>query len=244
MNFDFWGLGLQALNAVILIWLLSRVFWRPVSAAIARRQAAAQALLGDAKATQDKADAALAELTAARAGIAAERAKVLAEANDAALAIKADAQSEAHTQAEAIMASARSDMAREADTARAAMTAQAGELAVDIARKLLGALPDEAIQAAFLQKLTDAIGALPPQDRAALVGAKGIDLMCPADPNADTKTEITKAVQQALGDAVDLNFVTDPALIAGYELHCDHFVLHNSWRSDLAAVLKELRHAD
>ncbi|KEO55540.1 ATP synthase F0 subunit B [Thioclava indica] len=244
MNFDFWGLGLQALNAVILIWLLSRVFWRPVAAAITRRQAAAQTLLGDAKATQDKADAALAELTAARAGIAAERDKVLAEAKDAALAIKADAQSEAHAQAETIMAAARSDMAREADTARETMNAQAGELAVDIARKLLGELPGEAVQAAFLQKLTDAIGDLPAQDRAALVAAKRVDLMCPADPSADAKTEITSAVQQALGEAVVLNFVTDPALIAGYELRSDHFVLHNSWQADLAAILKEMRHAD
>jgi F-type H+-transporting ATPase subunit b len=244
MTFDFWGLGLQALNAVILIWLLSRVFWRPVAAAIARRRAAAQTLLGDAKATQGKADAALAELTAARAGIAAERDKVLAEAKDAALAIKADAQSEAHAQAEAIMAAARNDMAREADTARAAMTAQAGELAVDIARKLLGELPGEAVQTAFLQKLTVAIAALPSQDRAALVGAKGVDLICPTDPSADAKTEITSAVQQALGAAVVLNFVTDPALIAGYELHSDHFVLHNSWQADLAAILKELCHAD
>ena len=43
MTIDFWGLGLQAVNVLILVWLLSRVFWRPVAAAIAKRQETAGA---------------------------------------------------------------------------------------------------------------------------------------------------------------------------------------------------------
>ena len=39
MTIDFWGLGLQAFNVVILVWLLSRVFWRPIADAIAKRNA-------------------------------------------------------------------------------------------------------------------------------------------------------------------------------------------------------------
>ena len=60
MTIDFWGLGLQAVNVLILVWLLSRVFWRPVAAAIARRQETTEKVIKAAKATQAKADAALA----------------------------------------------------------------------------------------------------------------------------------------------------------------------------------------
>lgn len=48
MDIDVWGLALQAVNVLILIWLLSRVFWRPVAAAIAKRQQAATAIIEDA----------------------------------------------------------------------------------------------------------------------------------------------------------------------------------------------------
>jgi F-type H+-transporting ATPase subunit b len=80
MTLDWWGLGLQAINVLILVWLLSRVFWRPVAGAITRRQEAAQAMLDEGKTAQAKADAALAEVVETRAGIAAERDAILAEA--------------------------------------------------------------------------------------------------------------------------------------------------------------------
>ena len=80
MTINFWTLGLQAINVIILIWLLTRVFWKPIAAAIAARQAATQGLLDAAADVQAKADAALAEVTKARDGISAERTDTLAEA--------------------------------------------------------------------------------------------------------------------------------------------------------------------
>ena len=107
MTIDFWGLGLQAVNVLILIWLLSRVFWRPLVAAIAKRQDAAQAVIGSAKATQDKADAVLAEVTEARAGIAAERTELLDNARAEAETASKATLAEARTKAEAILAAAK-----------------------------------------------------------------------------------------------------------------------------------------
>ena len=80
MTIDWWGLGLQAVNVLILVWLLARVFWRPVAGAIAKRQEVAQGMMDEAKAAKAKADAALAEVTETRAGIAAERETLLAAA--------------------------------------------------------------------------------------------------------------------------------------------------------------------
>jgi F-type H+-transporting ATPase subunit b len=80
MTLDWWGLGLQAVNVLILVWLLSRVFWRPVAGAIARRQEAARVMLDEGQRVQAKAEAALAEVAEVRAGIAAERDTILAEA--------------------------------------------------------------------------------------------------------------------------------------------------------------------
>ena len=81
---------MQAVNVLILVWLLSRVFWRPVAEAIARRQDTVEGILKDAKAAQAKADDFLAEVIATREGMAAERNTLLTEA-----ALQADAAAKA-----------------------------------------------------------------------------------------------------------------------------------------------------
>jgi F-type H+-transporting ATPase subunit b len=242
MTIDFWGLGLQAINVLILIWLLSRVFWRPVAAAIAARQKAAQDLLGDADAAKAKADAALAQVTLAREGIAAERAAALAQAVAAGDAAAKKALAESVARADARIKAAQVAMAQADAKNRAAHARDAARLGVDIAEKLLGRLDKAAIQAVFLDALVGAIAALPEASKAMLRMAD-VDVVSPLAQTPPQQAAITKAVQAALGQKAKLNFRADPDLIAGFELHSPHFVLHNSWRADLTAILQGIDHA-
>jgi len=250
MTINWWTLGLQAVNVLILVWLLSRVFWHPVARAIAARQTASQTMLDAGQAAQADADAALAEATHARDGIAAERAAALVAATGAAEAATRAALDEARQKAERLINAARATIAREGAAARAETTARSAELAVSIARKLVSRLDTDAIQAAFLTLLVTAMDKMSPPDRAALAAtAGGIDIVSPTALNAADKANITKALQQALAvgqppdAAPELRFVSDPDLIAGCELRTAHFVLRNSWKSDLDRILKELGHA-
>ena len=243
MTIDFWGLGLQAVNVLILVWLMSRVFWRPVAGAIARRQEATRATMDAAEAAQAKADATLAELTQARAGIAAEREAMLdaarAEAQAAAQVTLVDTQ----TVAEARLAAAQTAIDQATEAARKANAAKAADLSVDIAARLLERLNSPTVQDAFLSLLVKAIADMPAADRAALVAKPGgIEIVGAAEPGAD-REKIEKAVRDALGGNPALHFVTDPALIAGLELRNAHFVLHNSWQADLSQVRKAVKDA-
>ena len=245
MTIDWWGLGLQAVNVLILVWLLSRVFWRPVAGAIARRRDAAQGMLDAAKAARAKSDAAFAEVTIAREGIAAERDAILAAATEAAEAETESALDEAHDKAEKLVAAAQLASDRVLVAARKETAAQSAQLAVEIAEKLLGRLNAPAVETAFIASLVGAIAQMSPDDRAALTGtATGIDLVSATDLDDSNKTKITNAIGKALGGTPKLTFVTDPELIAGLELRTAHFVLHNSWRSDLEKILEELKNAD
>ncbi|MHC5653358.1 F0F1 ATP synthase subunit delta [Stappia sp.] len=244
MTVDFWGLGLQAVNVLILVWLLSRVFWRPLAAAIDRRRDATQAMLAEAKAAQTKADAALTEVTEARAGIADERAAVLAEAAKSAEAASKATLAEARSKAETLLAAAQTSIARDTETAHRQNATQAYALSVDIAARILGRMNGPAVQGAFLALLVEAIAKMSTSERDALVAAKAeIEVVTAVPPDAAHKAEIEKAVIAALGGAPMLNFVTDPDLIAGLELRSAHFVLHNSWRADLAVILQEMKDA-
>lgn len=243
MTIDFWGLGLQTLNVLILVWLLSRVFWRPVAAAITTRQEAAQTILDDANMAQGKADALLAELNTARAGIEAERQTALAKAKtDAETATKATI-ADAQLKADNLIAGTKRAIADRAATARKQHAAQAADLSVDIAAKLLSRLSGPVGHNAFLGFLVEAIAKMPQKDRAALVAAgTDIDLISADDLGKADKAKISNALAQALGKMPAVNFVTDPAIIAGLEIRTPHFTLHNSWRSDLTDILKELKY--
>ncbi|MEW5835104.1 MAG: F0F1 ATP synthase subunit B, partial [Pseudomonadota bacterium] len=73
MKIDFWTLALQAINALVLIWLLSRVLYRPVVRAIAQRRDAAAKLLADAEAERERARQAGEAVAAQQAELAAGR---------------------------------------------------------------------------------------------------------------------------------------------------------------------------
>jgi F-type H+-transporting ATPase subunit b len=243
MEIDLWGLGLQAVNVLILVWLLSRVFWRPVAAAIASRQETATSLIDAAKATQAKADEALDEVTQARAGIAAERTAMLdAARKEAATATKATL-AETRTKADAMLAAAKTTAEQDSEAAQKANQRQATDLAMKIATRLLERLNGPTIQTAFLSQLIDAIAEISPADLTALLDdPKGIEIVTVNTKDAEQKT-IEKAVQTALGGKPKLKFVTDPDLIGGLELRSPHFVLHNSWQADLKQIQKAVRDA-
>lgn len=243
MTIDFWGLGLQAVNVLILIWLLSRVFWRPVAEAIANRQETTEAGIKAAKATQASADAALAEVSKSRIGIAAERAAVLDAARSEAAKASTAAMAEARTKADAMLSAAKASIEKDTVAAAKANAAQASELSLTIAAKLLERMKCAEVKTAFLHQLVDAIAKMPEADRAALVSdPKGIEIVTATDSTAE-RSKIGKAVKAALGGAPVLRFVTDPALIAGLELRSPHFVLHNSWAADLVQIGKALKDA-
>ena len=98
MQIDWSTLGLQAVNAVVLVWLLAHFLFRPVVGAIAARQKAAGQLLADAKAAKAAAQSEQDKALAEAAGLAAHRSDALkaieAEAAAAKSTLLAKAQAE------------------------------------------------------------------------------------------------------------------------------------------------------
>nr|WP_319387979.1 ATP synthase F0 subunit B [uncultured Cohaesibacter sp.] len=244
MTINWWTLGLQAVNVLILVWLLSRLFWRPVAAAITERQAATKTTLDAAKTAQAKADAALAKVGEDRAGMAAERTALLAEATSKAETAAKAKLAEAQAKAETVLAAAQTSIERATEAARKADAVKASTLSVEIAGRLLSRLPPSAVSDAWLALLIKAIADMTALERDALVASTAqIEIITAAAPSATGKAAIKKALIAALGGTPKLKFVTDPDLIAGLELKSAHFELHNSWRADLAVILKEMNDA-
>lgn len=241
MTIEWWTVALQAVNVIILIWLLARFFWRPVAAMIEQRQVAAQQILVEAETKRKEANESLAEIERIRSGFERERVSIIAAAH-----VSAEQESKAlldstAKEAAAFEASTRTAMERERLAAEQAWRERASRLAIEIAKRLVSRLDGPVVTAAFLDVLLCEIRTLPDPVRKAMA-ADGVVLeaisataLQPADQERQRQL-----IADAFGARPKMTFREDPALIAGLELHGPHLVIKNSWRADLAKILADL----
>jgi len=245
MRIDWWTLGLQAVNLLVLIWILARFLFRPVAAMIVARQAATAQLLEEARAARAAAEAEKQRASDEAARLAGTREERLQAANAEAEAEKAALLAQARTQVEQLLAAANAEIARARREEATTAGERASRLAVDIASKVMTRLPEEVRVVGFVEGLAAGIAALPDATRAE-VGADGAPLHLKAARSlTDAEAETCRAtLARALGRPVEIAVETDPGLIAGLELDTRHAVVRNSFRADLDRLSIELMRHD
>ncbi len=224
MSLDWSTLALQAVNFLVLVWLLQRFLYRPVLAAIDRRRAETSALQTQAADAQAKAEAAEREWHDRQRAFEAEIAG-LRHAAEADAQRRADAVlAEAHLQAERILADGRVALAAERRAVRADLEHLAAALSTRLAARLLAVVAPGVGAAPFLSLLEQGWTALPADQRALLAGAR----LEVAPPLGVAEQEHWR---QRLGAA---DVAERPDLIAGAALVGRSAVLQVSWADALA----------
>jgi len=138
MRFDWSTLVLQTVNVLVLLWLLRRFLFRPVTDIITARKNAAEQMLAQAAAARQDAEA-KAEATAhLKKQPAAESDDILAVAHAAAEAERVRLLALAKEQAAAAGDAAHAALEREREQIRREVEHQSRDLAVTIALRLLG----------------------------------------------------------------------------------------------------------
>lgn len=241
MHIDWTTLALQTVNVLFLVWLLARYLFRPVMTIIAERRAAAEKLLADAAAARAHADADAAAIRDRLQGVSAEADHVLTEARSQAetertklLQQAADAASHVHDEAKIAIENDRLAMER-------TLRQRAADLAVVIARRLVQRLPVRATTTALLEAVTTTIAEIPEDARRKLAADGGpIDVITAVTLDEQQKSDCRDLLGRVLGQEPSLSFRTDPALIAGVELHTTQTLIRNSWQADLEHIAGEL----
>ena len=238
MSFDPWTLGFQAVNVLLLVWLLQRFFWTPVAAMIAQRQAQAAEVFDEAATKEAEVEAALDDIATTRAGMADEREALLAAARV-----------EGEVAGKALLAAAKVEIEALHDTAKAARVRAAATLketashdAQTLAVTIAGLLLEHHESEGFLAGLVRTLAALPGPERGALAGAQ-LEVVSATEVDTAAQARITKALGTVLETPPTLSFRTDRALIAGIELHGTHVTLRNSWRTDLERITQAMADA-
>lgn len=237
MTLDGWTLALQTLNLVVLLWLLSRFLFKPVARIIAERRKTTDALLAAAQAARAEAEREREAAREAREALAHQRAETLQATERDAKAQSQHLLEAARHEAEAWREQAERQLAAEQRDAQSRLETQAGELAVDIARRLVARLPAESQVLGFIDGLVEAIQALDPEQRRHLnEAAETLTLSAPRPLSDAERERCQNVLNEALGRAVTFKVDVDPALIAGLALEGGGLVVRNHLRADLARL--------
>lgn len=245
MRIDWSTLALQTVNVVVLVWLLSRFLFRPVSDIIAKRQAAARKLIDDASRERDAAHAEHERARAERASLAAARDDALKDALAQAAAERERLIAAARADAQALRDAARAQADADAVQRAKALDARATRLAIDIAAKLLARLPDSARVAGFVDGVAASLARLPADVRASLADEDAqVRLVAPRALTAQEAAACRAAFAASVGRPLEPDVRVDPALIAGLELESKYANVRNSLRQDLATIEAALLNED
>jgi F-type H+-transporting ATPase subunit b len=244
MHLDWWTLALQTVNVLILIWILARFFFRPIADIVAKRQQETNKLFADAAAARKQAAAARSEAEKARAEVAAERDRLLTDAQKSAQAEKAKLLEQAAQDVAKLRHESEAAIARDRAAAEQQVVDHAGALSIDIARRLLERLPPNLASEAFLAALCREIKTLSPEARAGFAAAATsghpIEVVTQAPLSDQDASHVRDALKQAFGEELPLTFRSDAKLLAGIELQGHNIILRNSWRADLDKIREEL----
>jgi len=246
MHFDWTTLALQAVNVLILCWLLHRFLYRPILAVMDARRQLVEGQLTEAATAQSHARAELAEVTVLRSGMAVERDAMMTAAAAQAEAVAKARIAEADAQAAAMIAEARK--AAQAERAQALAEAKGAtlDLAMSLAARLLAQAPAEVRAAAWLGLVERHLAAVSEDERAALAGSLGAEtpLLVTTAEALDDTAPWRERLGQALGTDMPVAFAIDAGLVGGAQLSFPGAILRFSWKDALDALRMELEQHD
>lgn len=241
MRIDWWTLAFQTVNVLVLVWLLSRFLFKPVSKIMTERQQAAAALIQDASTARDAAERDRKQAAEQTAALDAFRLQRLGEITTEAELLKTSLVATARTEAAAIRAAAANEIALLRKKAAREDAARATGFAAEIASRLLSRLPPRALVEGFIGPLAHAVSELPNEVRQQLgEQSDPLHLLAPRPLSDDELAQCRAALADALGHETPLQIEENPILIAGLELVAPHVIVRNSFRHDIETLKAEL----
>jgi len=226
MLIDWFTVGAQALNFIILVWLLKRFLYKPVLDTIDAREQRIAKELADADAKTAEAQKERDEFQRKNAEFDRERAALLGQAKDDAKAERQRLLDEARQAAEALSARRQEALRNDAHALNQSIRTRAQQEVFAIARKTLrdlaGAELEDRVIGAFAQRLRELNGGAKERFASALKASAKPALVRSAFELPPTqRSAIQSVVNDVFATDIPLRFETAPDLVSGVELTTD-----------------------
>jgi F-type H+-transporting ATPase subunit b len=223
MLIDWFTVGAQALNFIILVWLLKRVLYKPILDAIDAREKKIAAELADAAAKKAEAQKDRDEFQHKNATFDQQRAALLSQATDEAKAERERLLSEARQAADAVSAKRLETLGTDAHNLSQSVSRRTEQAVFSIARKALTDLATTSLEERLGEVFTRRLRGLDGPAKTAL----GLALKTESDPAlvrsafdlpAAQRATIQNALNETFSANIHVRYETAPELISGIEL--------------------------
>lgn len=223
MLIDWFTVVAQALNFLLLVWLMKRFLYQPVLRAVDAREKKIAAELADAATQTTTAKAERDDFQHKNEQFDQQHAELLAKATDEAQAERQRLIGEARAAADAIAAKRQEALLNDARNLTQAITRKAQDEVFAIARRTLsdlsGTTLEEQIAGVFTSRLRAMDETLKSQLGEAMNAASEPALIRSAfDLPEGSRGAIQTALDETFASAIRLSFETSPDLISGIEL--------------------------
>lgn len=223
MLIDWFTVGAQALNFVLLVWLMKRFLYRPVQDAIAAREKRIAGTLADADRKQAEAQHDRDDFQHRNEAFDRDRAALLASATTDAKAERERLLAAARAAADALAQQRQTAMDDQARQLAQALRRRTQEQVFAVARKALADLASTELEASAVTLFTQRLRALAGADRETLAGAlRAADnqaLVRSAFPLPEAqRAAVQQAVNETFSLAAALQFETAAELVGGIEI--------------------------
>ena len=223
MLIDWFTVGAQALNFLILVWLMKRFLYKPILDAIDGREKKIAAELADANAKKAEAQKDRDDFQHKNEEFDKQRAALMSKATDEANAERQRLLDEARKAADTLSAKRQEALKSEAHSLDQAITRRTRQEVFAIARKALTDLAttslEERMGEVFNRRLRTLDGKAKETVAAALKSSSEPAIVSSAfDLPADQRAAIQNALNETFSAEVRVRFETAPDLISGVEL--------------------------
>jgi F-type H+-transporting ATPase subunit b len=223
MLIDWFTVGAQAVNFLILVWLLKRFLYKPIRDAIDAREKRIAAELADADAKKTEARKERDEFQHKNEEFDGQRTALLSKATDEAKAERQRLLDEARKAADALSAKRQETLRSDAHSLNQAISRRTQMEVFAIARKALADLATTSLEERMGEVFTRRLRGMDGKAKAGLAEAlktasEPALLRSAFDLPADQRAAIQNALNETFSAEIQVRFETAPALISGIEL--------------------------
>lgn len=223
MQIDWLTVAAQIVNFLVLVWLLQRFLYRPITDAMARREERIESRLAEAKDARAKVEAEAKHLREMQEKLEASRKEVLREARQEANDLRKEMENDLREEMEARRKTWEDHLEEGRDDFAARLRQGAGHQVVDIVGRVLKDYAGGDLAAQVAGKFVDRLANLDEEACDKLKAAAGradgpvrVDSSVPLKPAA--RNQITRAIHEHIGPDIEVEYGEDDDLLLGLRL--------------------------
>lgn len=245
MLIDWFTVIAQLINFLVLVWLLKRFLYRPILDAIDAREKRIVDELADADEKRAEAEQQRETFQQKNAEFDQHRAAKMSKVTKEAKAEKARLLNEVREESDALRSKLELALKNEQHSLQDALSQRAREEVFAIARKALSDLAGTSLEARMAVIFVQRLNALKDEEKASLESAfadsdQPLIVHTAFDLPEEQTALIRAALKDILGDSVDIQFATEPAVVSGIEINANGQKIAWSIADYLATLTKRV----